>query len=404
MSVSDIDVKQVYTGNGVTTAFAIPFYFIEGEESVIKVYLREETRDILPAAITGNDITAPNNFFSTGDIVTLSTTGALPSPLLTTSQYYVIFVNNTTIRLAASAADAIANNPVTLTNSGTGTMTITAQKPYENLQTLTTHYSLSGGPPVTTVNTVTAPLAGQELIVIRESALTQDLDFVETSPWSPLLVEKQFDRLVLLLQEQGERLGRAFVAPAGESATDFSLPPSSPGQAIGWSEDGTTLINVDAGAGGGGGTDYSVDIAANTALIATNTANIATNTTNIGTNTTNIATNTADILALQASALTNATIALTNNGTVNGPNITNAAVIHFEIERTDTVNTRLALGTIKIMERGGTYYVSTPDFFIPTGNPPGVTFGMFGNQLQVTCDNMTGGTHTGTFIYTLINI
>lgn len=43
MAVSDTDVKQLYQGNASTTAFAIPFAFVSGDISYIKVYLHDYT-------------------------------------------------------------------------------------------------------------------------------------------------------------------------------------------------------------------------------------------------------------------------------------------------------------------------------------------------------------------------
>ncbi len=49
MSVSDLDVKQVYSGNGVTATFAIPFDFIKADGStVVKVYVVDYDDDDLP--------------------------------------------------------------------------------------------------------------------------------------------------------------------------------------------------------------------------------------------------------------------------------------------------------------------------------------------------------------------
>lgn len=70
-----------------------------------------------------------NANFSTGNPVTVSTTGTLPMPLATSTTYYVIQVglpttNPGTIKLASTYANAIANIPITLTSDGTPPNTI----------------------------------------------------------------------------------------------------------------------------------------------------------------------------------------------------------------------------------------------------------------------------------------
>lgn len=60
----------------------------------------------------------------TGLAVTLTTSGALPDPLQTTTTYYVIVLDEDNFQLAASLADALAGTPITLTDAGTGDQTV----------------------------------------------------------------------------------------------------------------------------------------------------------------------------------------------------------------------------------------------------------------------------------------
>ena len=73
----------------------------------------------------------PNHGLSMGDAVTVSSTGSLPSPLVSTSFYYVIYVDSNHIKLATSFANAVSGKPlpilitsavnvVSLTNNGSG--------------------------------------------------------------------------------------------------------------------------------------------------------------------------------------------------------------------------------------------------------------------------------------------
>lgn len=63
--------------------------------------------------------------YLTGTKLRLTTSGTLPSPLLTATDYYVIKVDADTIKLATSAANATAGTAIDLTDVGTGTTTFT---------------------------------------------------------------------------------------------------------------------------------------------------------------------------------------------------------------------------------------------------------------------------------------
>lgn len=84
-----------------------------------------------------------NNNFATGVPVTVTTTGTLPNPLVTTATYYVIRIGTAvtfpgTIKLATSYANAIAGIAIDLTTNGTPTNTVTV---FGQLQqgSITTH-------------------------------------------------------------------------------------------------------------------------------------------------------------------------------------------------------------------------------------------------------------------------
>jgi len=86
---------------------------------------RRYTRAVLPeetfTANPANDRLTTDNRFQTGDRVKLRTSGALPAPLVENTWYYVIFINITTIELAATYNDAIAGTQINITNAGVGT-------------------------------------------------------------------------------------------------------------------------------------------------------------------------------------------------------------------------------------------------------------------------------------------
>jgi hypothetical protein len=69
----------------------------------------------------------------TGDVVQLTTTDTLPSPLALTTDYFIIIEQfkavedetTTTFKLAATLADALSRTPINITDAGTGTHTVT---------------------------------------------------------------------------------------------------------------------------------------------------------------------------------------------------------------------------------------------------------------------------------------
>lgn len=80
---------------------------------------------------SNNQLYIPNHGLSTGDEVTLNSNVSLPGPLLSTSYYYVIYIDSNHIKLSNSFADAISGRPIgvsvsqsvnliSLTNNGSG--------------------------------------------------------------------------------------------------------------------------------------------------------------------------------------------------------------------------------------------------------------------------------------------
>jgi hypothetical protein len=84
--------------------------------------------------VSGNMLTIPNHPFNTGDIVTVSSTETLPDPLMQATYYYVIYVDVNTIMLAASYANSIAQRPIyiPLTSTGSGIFYVYAYYPSQD--------------------------------------------------------------------------------------------------------------------------------------------------------------------------------------------------------------------------------------------------------------------------------
>jgi hypothetical protein len=71
-----------------------------------------------------DQLTVTTDFAWTGHKCLLVTTGTLPAPLATATEYYIIYVNATTIKLATTLANAYAGVWIDITTTGTGTHTL----------------------------------------------------------------------------------------------------------------------------------------------------------------------------------------------------------------------------------------------------------------------------------------
>jgi len=160
MTISDLDVKEIFPGNDVTTDFTIPFDF--ENESEIKVYVRDES-----------------------------------------------------------------SSPAT-----------------ETLQSEGVNYTLTGGPPVTTVAFVSAPTSDQKVLIIRENPLTQATDYLETGEFEAETHEEAMDKLTRIAQELDERLDRALLLRKSQSLSGLELPDAEAQHLWMWNADADEIINV----------------------------------------------------------------------------------------------------------------------------------------------------------------
>lgn len=68
--------------------------------------------------LTDNTVTIPNNGYTTGFKVQLTTTGTLPSPLALATDYFLIVVDDNTVKFATSLANALAGTAIDITDVG----------------------------------------------------------------------------------------------------------------------------------------------------------------------------------------------------------------------------------------------------------------------------------------------
>ena len=81
------------------------------------------TEEVFTADASSNELTIANTYIK-GEIVRVRTDGALPAPLTSDTDYYVIEVSSTKIKLALSRNDAYNGIAIDITSAGSGNHTI----------------------------------------------------------------------------------------------------------------------------------------------------------------------------------------------------------------------------------------------------------------------------------------
>jgi hypothetical protein len=149
-------------------------------------------------AATTDICTATAHGFKTGDRVRLTTTTTLPAGLAAATTYYVIYLTADTFKLASTDALATAGTAVDVTDTGTGTHTVTG---YENVTGLFFEASaiairagipsqtaelanVLGIPQVMAMETLRDPISGFALALMKwQAAGTGDLYISPTAIW-----------------------------------------------------------------------------------------------------------------------------------------------------------------------------------------------------------------------------
>lgn len=97
-----------------TTDFSAAYYNLSGAVTAV--------------TIGSESLTINNHPFNTGERVYISSTASLPAGLSALTEYFVIDVDTNTIKLAATKADALANIPIDITSTGSGTIVVAHTK------------------------------------------------------------------------------------------------------------------------------------------------------------------------------------------------------------------------------------------------------------------------------------
>ena len=129
----------------------------------------------------------------------------------------------------------------------------------EVTKTYTTHYTVTGGGGATgTVIAGTAPASTVQWHIRRNTTATQTSDYVTNDPLPANTIEGDFDRALMISQEQGADIAQAFKFPdtyAGGASTTMPEPVAS--ASLLWNAAGNALENSTTSAAqylGGNGT------------------------------------------------------------------------------------------------------------------------------------------------------
>jgi hypothetical protein len=99
-------------------------------------------------------------------------------------------------------------------DQGDLTVILRAANGTETVQTITTHYTVTGVGSASGGNVVfgSAPASGVTVVILREMDLDQGLDLVPNDPFPAQSLENSLDKLTFMVQQHDEQLGRAIKA------------------------------------------------------------------------------------------------------------------------------------------------------------------------------------------------
>ncbi|WP_419785984.1 phage tail fiber protein [Pseudodesulfovibrio sp.] len=146
---------------------------------------------------------------------------------------------------------------------------VLSDKHGESVLVMGTDYQLSGkgSPEGGTCTLNTPPKTGETLVIRREPALVQEVDYVENDAFPANAHEAALDKLTMICQSLAERLDRTISFRVSSAVSGIELPEPAAGRVLGWNGDGDDLSNFDLATfgevglplavnqGGTGGTD-----------------------------------------------------------------------------------------------------------------------------------------------------
>jgi hypothetical protein len=115
-----------------------------------------------------------------------------------------------------------------------------------------THYTVTGGEGTTGTVDLSggsspygAPASTETLVILRELPITQEVDFENNDINDAEVLEQALDRQTMVNQQQADSIDRSLKLSSGDvSGVDVTLPTPAGGNALGWSLDGLSLVNI----------------------------------------------------------------------------------------------------------------------------------------------------------------
>ena len=154
------------------------------------------------------------------------------------------------------------------------TVILRASNGVETIQTITTHYSIvDNGSAGGQVNFVSAPATGNTVVLLRDTNLTQETDYIANDPFPAETHEAALDKITLQQQELQEELDRAIKISRSNDITSSEIVQTAStraGKLLGFDANGDLEVSLDASSVGA-----NISAAATSATDAANSATAA---------------------------------------------------------------------------------------------------------------------------------
>lgn len=111
------------------------------------------------------------------------------------------------------------------------------------LQSITTNYTVTGAgnPSGGSVNFVLPPASGAQVVIFRDPAITQGLDYIDNDPFPAESHERGLDRLTMIAQRIKDQVSRALKLGDSVVGVNTDLPAISGGKLLGTNMAGTAF-------------------------------------------------------------------------------------------------------------------------------------------------------------------
>lgn len=115
----------------------------------------------------------------------------------------------------------------------------------ETLLSISTDYTLSGAGEQHggVCSLESAPHAGEVLVIRRNPAMVQEVDYLENDAFPAQSHESALDLLTMICQSLSERLDRTVSLRLSSAVTGVEIPDPDPGTALVWNDSGDNLAN-----------------------------------------------------------------------------------------------------------------------------------------------------------------